>query len=683
MGQTVFRHRRIMVVFCLCAIFLVALTVRLGIVQLRQGDYLSDIADDYHYRGVPVAPKRGNIEDSAGNILAMSISAETVYAVPAEVRKAGDEQARRSAEALAVILDMDRDKVYEKMTKRTSIEYIKKKIAPEEAQQIRNANFPGVGITEDSERIYPNGSLAAHVLGFVGIDGQGLEGIEYSRDKELVGEAGSTQSEYGADGIKLPEAARRYQPPRNGNTVRLCIDRNIQAFAERELNKLMSGQGVNMNGSVPRSASILAMEPKTGRILAIATAPTFDPNDYQEYPNETRRNIAVQNAYEPGSTFKIITLAGALDKNIVNMNDGFFDKGSYDILGRQVRCWKAGGHGQQTMQEVVQNSCNPGFVEMGQRLKKDNFYYYLEAFGFGQKTGIEMAGEAVGILANKGKATDLDLATMSIGQTNAVTPIQLLTAVCAVANGGVLMKPQLVQEIVTPGGTAVMAFKPQEVRRVISSDASRLECEVLESVVTCGTGRRAFLPGYRVAGKTGTAQIVRDGHYVQGEYVASFVAFAPANDPKIALLCVVDGVPYYGGVVACPVVQSVMLDSLKYMNVKPDVNAPLAPTPPLPDQIFPPVKIPAVVPYVVGLTLEEATTTLEKAKLQIMTEGSGSVVLDQIPYGSAKVEEGSTVLLYLGDGEASAAPAMSDWWETEDPDIEAILSLPGRKPLGK
>ncbi|MCL1790639.1 MAG: penicillin-binding transpeptidase domain-containing protein [Peptococcaceae bacterium] len=678
MGQNVFRHRRIMVVFILCMVFLVALTVRLGIVQLRQGDYLSDIADDYHYRGVPVAPKRGNIEDSTGNILAISISAETVYAVPAEVRKSGDEQARRSAEGLAVILNMDRDKVYEKITKRTSLEYIKKKISPEEAAQIKNAHFPGVGITEDSDRFYPNGTLAAHILGFVGVDGQGLEGIEYSRDQELVGKAGSTQSEYGADGIKLPEAAKRYQPPVNGNTVRLCVDGSIQAFAERELNKLMTGQGVNMEGNVPRSASILVMEPKTGRVLAIATAPTFNPNNYQDFPNETRRNIAVQNAYEPGSTFKIITLAGALDKNVVDMSEGFFDKGSYDILGRQIRCWKAGGHGQQTMREVVQNSCNPGFISMGQRLKKDNFYSYLEAFGFGQKTGIEMAGEAVGILANKNKATDLDLATMSIGQTNAVTPIQLLTAVCAVANGGVLLKPQLVQEIVSPSGTVVSSFKPEEVRRVISHEVSRLECEVLESVVTCGTGRRAFLPGYRVAGKTGTAQIVRDGFYVQGEYVASFVAFAPANDPKIAILCVIDGVPFYGGVVACPIVQSVLLDSLKYMGVKPDGTAPLAPTPPLPEQIFPPVKNPAVVPFVAGLTLEEATKTLQTAKLSVMTEGSGSVVLDQIPYGNAQVEEGSTVLLYLGDGEASA-PAISNWWEMEDPDIEAMI--PGRKPL--
>ncbi|MCL1917805.1 MAG: penicillin-binding transpeptidase domain-containing protein [Peptococcaceae bacterium] len=679
MSQAALRHRRLMVVFSLCIIFLTALTIRLGIVQLRQGDHLSDIADNYHYRGVPVAPKRGTIEDSAGNILAMSISAETVYAVPAEVRNGGDEQARRSAESLAAILNMERDKVYEKITKRTSIEYIKKKVTPEEAQKVRDAHLPGIGITEDSERFYPNGTLAAHLLGFVGVDGQGLEGIEYSRDEELIGQSGSTQNEYGADGIKLPDAASRYQAPVNGNTVRLSIDRNIQSFAERELAKLMSGQGVNMEGAIPKSASILAMEPKTGRILAIATAPTFDPNHYQEYPVETRRNIAVQNAYEPGSTFKIITLAAALDKKVVKMDEGFHDKGSYDILGRQVRCWKAGGHGSQTMKEVVQNSCNPGFVEMGQRLKKDNFYHYLEAFGFGKKTGIEMAGEAVGILAKKQNATDLDLATMSIGQTNAVTPIQLLTAVSAVANGGVLMKPQLVQEIVTPAGAMVSSFAPQQVRRVIDNTTSRLECEVLESVVTNGTGRRAFLPGYRVAGKTGTAQKVEAGHYIQGEYVASFVAFAPANDPQIAILCVVDGVPFYGGVVACPPVQSVMLDSLKYLGCKPDPNAPLTPAPPLPDQIFPPVKNAVTVPQVVSMSLEEGSAALQQAKLQVMIEGNGSVILDQIPSGNAQVEEGSTVLLYTGGAEASST-VMSDWWEMGDPDVEAMRSLPDRKP---
>lgn len=677
MAQNVQMKKRIAFLFAACAFFLFVLIIRLGFVQLKNGLFLKGLADEIHYRGVPVAPKRGNIEDCNGNILAMSISADTVYAVPAEVRKSGREE--EIALKLAGILEMDKDKVYKRITKRSALEYVKKKVSAETAAKIKALNLPGIGLVEDSVRYYPNGSLAAHILGFTGIDSQGLEGIEFSRDKELTGIPGSILAEYGADGIKIPGAGYRYIPPVQGNTVRLTIDKNIQAFAERELAKLMSGQGVNMEGKIPKSASILVMEPSTGKMLAIATVPTFDPNNYKEYDQSTRRNIAIQNGYEPGSTFKIITLAAALEEKVIKPEEHFFDRGYYTILGKNIRCWKKGGHGSQTMVEVVENSCNPGFIEMGQRLGMDRFYEYLYAFGFGQKTGIEMSGEAVGIIANKKKATALDLATMSIGQTNSVTPIQLLTAVSAVANGGVLLKPQLVQEIVSPLGEVLVPFKKEVVRRVISEETAKLEREILESVVTNGTGRRAFLPGYRVAGKTGTAQKVGKGGYIQGEYVASFIGFAPADNPRLVVLAIVDGVPFYGGVVAAPIVQAVMLDSLKYLGIKPDPKAPLAPGKPLYGVTFPPVKKAAMVPSVLGLSLQEAQAILQKAGFKVMTEGQGAVVVDQIPHADATVEEGSTILLYLGP--EPGTPTLAPWWEETDPDIEAIQSLPSRVPI--
>lgn len=677
MSPYVVMRKRIAFLFLCVSVFLVVLIVRLGFVQLAQGAILSDKADESHFRGVPVASKRGNIEDRNGEVLAMSVSTETVYAIPAQVR--ASKRTLEITQTLSGLLGMTPAEVQEKVTKRSALEYVKKRVTTEVAAQVRALELPGIGITEDSVRYYPNGVLASHIIGFAGIDNQGLEGIELTRDSQMKGIPGAVLTEFAANGIPLPFADQMYLSPKNGNAIRLTIDKNIQAFAERELQKLMSGQGTNMNGQVPKSASILVMDPNTGEMLALATAPTFDPNQYQNFDQSTRRNIAIQNGYEPGSTFKIITLAAALEEKKIKPTEGFFDPGFATILGKNVRCWKAGGHGSQTFIQVAENSCNPGFIEMGQRLGMDNFYKYLHDFGFGQKTGIEMSGEAVGILANKKRATALDLATMSIGQTNNVTAIQLLTAVSAVANGGTLMKPQLVKEIVGPTGKIVEPFEKQEVRRVISESTSKLEREILEAVVTNGTGRRAFLPGYRVAGKTGTAQKVENGVYVQGDYVASFAAFAPADNPKLAILSVIDGVPFYGGAVAAPPVQAVLLDSLKYLGVKQDLKAPLTPSKPMPGLEFPPVKKAAIVPSVLGLPLEEAQKVLKQAGFNVLTEGRGGSILDQIPHADVQVEAGSSVLLYLGA--EAGAPTMGNWWEDVDEDVEAFEQMPWRQPL--
>ena len=676
MVQYLKMRKRIVFIFSLCCIFLIVLIIRLGFVQLKDGPFLKNLADEEHYRGVPVAAKKGNIVDCNGNVLAMSVSVDTVYAIPAEVRKS--EREDEVATLLAETLGMDKEEVKERITKRTSLEYVKKKVPPETANIIKSMNLPGIGIVEDSTRFYPNDTLAAHIIGFTGIDGQGLEGIEHSRDKELTGIPGSILTEYGANGIKIPGGDHEFIQPIQGNTVKLTIDKNIQSFAERELAKIMAGQGVNMEGRIPKNASILAMEPSTGRMLAIATAPTFNPNDYQAFDPSTRRNIAIQNGYEPGSTFKIITLAAALEEKVIRTDESFVDRGSVNILGRNIRCWKHGGHGAQTMIEVVENSCNPGFIEMGQRLGMNRFYKYLTGFGFGKKTGIEMSGEAKGILASKKKATALDLATMSIGQTNNVTPIQLLTAVAAVANGGTLLEPQLVQEITSPTGRVIVPFTKKVVHRVISEETSKLTREILESVVTNGTGRRTFLPGYQVAGKTGTAQKVGQGGYIQGDYVASFIGFAPADDPRLVVLTIIDGVPFYGGVVAAPVVQAVMLDSLKYLGVKPNPNAPLAPGKPLYGVEFPSVRKEATVPSVLGYPKAEAEEILKKDGFKVIIEGTGLTVIDQLPYGDAKVEAGSTVKLYLGA--EVGQPTIAPWREILDPDIEAIEYFGPRLP---
>ncbi|HWJ03692.1 MAG TPA: stage V sporulation protein D [Verrucomicrobiae bacterium] len=675
MSTRIVMRKRVALIFLVIAVCFSVIIGRLVYVQVANGATLRKIADDYHYRGVPVSPKRGDIEDRVGNKLAVSISTETVYAIPAEVRASGRQE--EISNKLAPVLGMDAKDLLNKLTKRSALVYLKKRVDTQVGSQVRMLDLPGVWTTEESQRYYPKGVLAAHIIGFAGIDNQGLEGIELTRDEDMRGTPGSILTEYTAGGIRIPGGRHSYIPPKQGNTVRLTIDANIQAFAERELDKLMSGQGQNLNGQIPKNASVLVMSPKTGELLALASRPTFDPNNYKAVDMSTRRNIAVQNGYEPGSTFKIVTLAAALQEKKIKPTEGFFDPGSYTVLGKAIRCWKAGGHGSQTFLQVAENSCNPGFIEMGQRLGMDNFYKYLQGFGFGQKTGIEMSGEAKGILAPKKRATALDLATMSIGQTNNVTPIQLITAVSAVANGGTLLKPQLVKDIVSPSGEVVKPFEPQVVRRVIDEDTAKQAREFLESVVTNGTGRRAFLPGYRVAGKTGTAQKVANGRYMEGEYVASFIGFAPANDPQLVVLAVIDGVRDYGGMVASPVVQGVLLDSLKYLGIKPQEGAPLTPKP-LYGLEVPPVKKAVTVPAVLGMNPADAEKTLRQAGFAVTLEGSGPVVVQTIPYGESTVEEGTNVLVVLGN--EGDRPALAWLQEEEDEDIAFIKQLDRKAP---
>jgi len=668
-------RKRVALIFLVIGLCFSVIIGRLIYVQVANGAALKKIADDYHFRGVPVSPKRGDVEDRNGTKLGISISSETVYAIPAEVRASGRQA--EVAKQLAPLLGMEEQDVLKRITKRSSLEFLKKRVDSKIGAQVRSLDLPGVWTTEESQRYYPYGTLAAHIIGFTGADNQGLEGIELTRDEDMRGSPGSILTEYTAGGIQIPGGKHSYIPPKQGNYVRLTIDANIQAFAERELDKLMSGQGQNMNGQVPKNGSILVMNPKTGEMLALASRPVFDPNNYKAVDMTTRRNIAVQNGYEPGSTFKIVTLAAALQEKKIKPTEMFTDPGAYTVLGKAVRCWKRGGHGTQTFVQVAENSCNPGFIEMGQRLGIDNFYKYLQGFGFGRKTGIEMSGEAKGIIANKKRATALDLATMSIGQTNNVTPIQLITAVSAVANGGTLVKPQLVKEIVSPSGKMVKPFEVQEVGRVIDEETSKQAMGILESVVTNGTGRRAFLPGYRVAGKTGTAQKVINGRYAEGEYIGSFIGIAPANDPQLVVLAVVDGIHDFGGAIASPPVQAVLRDSLKYLGVQPQEGAPLQPKPMYGIEV-PPVLKAVTVPSVLGMNAAEAEKTLKQAGLTSLIEGQGDVVIQTIPRADSQVEEGTKVFVQLG--KEGDTPAMADLSEEEDPDIPAIIDLKRQVP---
>ncbi|WP_033006542.1 penicillin-binding transpeptidase domain-containing protein, partial [Geobacillus sp. WSUCF1] len=400
----------------------------------------------------------------------------------------------------------------------------------------------------------------------------------------------------------------------------------------------------------PDGIIAIAMDPNTGEILAMASRPTFNPADYRSVPPEIyNRNLPIWSTYEPGSTFKIITLAAALEEHKVNLlKDHFFDPGYAKVAGATLRCWKKGGHGDQTFLEVVQNSCNPGFVELGERLGKETLFRYIKQFGFGEKTGIDLQGEGTGILFDLKRVGPVELATTAFGQGVSVTPIQQVAAVSAAINGGILYTPYIAKQWVDPEtGEIVRRNTPKAKRRVISEETSKQVRYALESVVAQGTGKKAYVEGYRVGGKTGTAQKAQGGRYLQNNHIVSFIGFAPADDPKLVVYVAVDnpkGTVQFGGTVAAPIVGKIMEDSLRTLGVKPrkdqlekerDWNEPKV----------------IEVPNLIGMTKNDLQEQLFDLKLDV--SGEGDVVVEQSPKPGAKVKEGSTVRIYLAKREAA------------------------------
>lgn len=636
MRTNIFIRKRIALLFIGMLVLLLCLVFRLAWIQFVRGDELRSEAATYRMREVPVEAKRGTIYDRNMNELVTSISSDSVYVIPSHVT-----DKEKTAKQLAEILEMEEEKVLKILNKQSSFEWIKRKIDWDTAQKIKKLNLEGIGFAEESKRFYKQEALAPHILGFSGMDNQGLSGIEKTFDEELKGVPGKIVIEYDAAGRPIPHAMHEYIPPHPGNNLVLTIDQTIQYFVERELDKIVDTYQ-------PENAVIIVMDPKTGEILAMGNRPTFNPNKWQDYQSSIwDRNPAVWYNYEPGSTFKIITAAAALEENTVKPTDHFYDPGYIKVADRRIRCWKGGGHGSQTFEEVIQNSCNPGFIEVGLNLGKEKFYKYIRAFGFGQLTGIELPGEAKGLVIDEKECTNLNLATISIGQSIAVTPIQLITAVSAAINGGHLMEPHIVKEIRDSENKVVKTIKPKKVRQVISEDTSRQLRELLEKVVLEGSGINAYVEGYPAGGKTGTAQVVgSSGGYVSGKYVSSFAGFAPVDDPRIAVLVMVrepKGGIYYGSQVAAPVFSSLARDVLRYMGVPEtrDMKKPVKP------YEIPEETTLVEVPNVVNLPLHEAQNELRAAGLAFQTNGSGDIVYQQVPEAGAVVESGTTVVLNL------------------------------------
>ncbi|NQS76951.1 MAG: stage V sporulation protein D [Peptococcaceae bacterium] len=628
-------RKRITYVFMIAIVFFSMLIIRVGYLQLVEGDRLRDEAMDVRMRDVPLEAKRGTIYDRNGHELVTSVSVDSAYAFPPQI-----EDKQGAAEKIAQALQMDKEVVYEKLTEKVGFVWLKRRIDFDTAQRLKSLDISGVELVEESRRFYHQDSLAAHILGFAGDDNQGLTGVEAVFDQELRGIPGRIVIEKDAVGQNIPEALHKLIPSEPGQNLVLTIDQTVQFFVERELD-------VIMDVHKPKLAVIIVMNPKTGEILAMGNRPTYNPATWRDSPQSVwDHNPSIWYNYEPGSTFKIITAASALEEGAVKLTDTFHDPGYIKVADRTIRCWQDGGHGSQTFEEVAQNSCNPGFIEVGLRLGKEKFYKYIDAFGFGQRTGIILPGEEVGLQIAESDATELNIATMSIGQSIAVTPLQLLTAASAVANDGVLLKPTLVKAITDVEGRVVKEFPPEPVRQVISKNTAQTLLGLLTKVVSKGTGRNAFVDGYGAAGKTGTAQVVEGGGYSPDKYVGSFVGYAPAHDPQIAILVMVaepTGSMYYGSQVAAPVFKSIALDTLRYMRV-PEIAGLEKPQMPY---VFEVPREKLNMPNVVNYPVEEAENHLVNAGFIVQTRGEGEIVCKQIPQGGVEVLSGATVILEL------------------------------------
>ncbi|MDZ5711565.1 stage V sporulation protein D [Jeotgalibacillus haloalkalitolerans] len=628
--------KRLVVVFLLFLILLFVVIVRLFYVQVVSHEQLYDKAIESWTRELPLEPKRGTIYDRNGKPIVLNESAPSLFIIPKQI-----EDRDHTAAELSDILKMPLKKAGEFVSRKGSIEKLHpegRKLSYDQVRALEGAALPGVYIADDYKRSYPHGRMLSHVLGFIGVDNRGLSGLELLYDQQLYGTQGAEGLFTDAKGKEMEKAGSYHKDPAHGMDLHLTIDLDVQNVLERELTNAQEKYEADQ-------ILAIAMNPKTGEILGMASRPDFDPANYQKFsPDIYNRVLPIWRTYEPGSTFKIITLAAALEEGLVDLeNESFYDSGHVEVGGAHLHCWQREGHGSQTFLEVVQNSCNPGFIELGNRLGKDRLLSYIHDFGFGQKTGIDLTGEASGILFKPENMGPVEQATTAFGQGVSVTPIQQAAAVSAVINGGSLPTPTITKKWTDPEtGETVKEVPVKMKKKVISEDVSAEMREALESVVAQGTGRGAFAEGYRVGGKTGTAQKVENGQYMKDSYIVSFIGFAPSDDPEILVYLAVDhpkNTIQFGGVVAAPIVGNIIEESLNVMGVekrKDQIEKEIRWTDP------PEVKVPDVT----GKTKSELLEMHLPVKLDI--KGEGKKVIRQSPEPGTVISEGGTLRIFIG-----------------------------------
>lgn len=667
--------KRLIVVLIIFTVVVAVLLVRLGYIQFVQGEELQKKAFVQQNSSRTISPIRGTIYDRNGKKLAISVQAATISCNPNDIKSSNSLSVEEIADGLAPILEMDTEALYKLITKNTNHVKLKRKVSKETEDNVRKwvskNKVKGINIEEDAKRYYPNGNLFCHILGFTGNDNQGLlGGVEEIMEKYLKGVPGKILSEVDSRSRAIPFESEKRIDPEDGLNVVLTIDETIQYLVSKSLDKAIEDY------KVKEGAVGIVMDPNTGDILALVSKPDYDLNNPYAFPENIEgldkfqwversseavnilsstvwRNKAISDTYEPGSTFKTFTTAAGIEEGVITP-DTITDDLPIKVPGwpNPIYCWRRPRvHGSETFREAVYNSCNPAFVKVAQSLGLNRFYGYVKAFGFTERTGIELLGEGKSIFQENPK--EIDMAVASFGQRFTITPIQLVTGYTAVVNGGKLMKPRLVKELTDSDGNVVKTFEPEVVRTVISKKTSDTVRNILEGVVSepNGTGNNAYVRGYRIGGKTGTSQTTRaDVH------IASFCGFAPADNPQIITLVVLfdpKGESYMGGVIAAPVAGKIMEDVLNYLQVerkytKEDLNS---------------MTKEVMVPDVEGKTVDEAAASLRSANLSYKIEGNsdGSTkIVEQMPKAYAVIPEKSVVILYTYKPKEQPTVAMPD-----------------------
>ncbi len=644
--------RRLVVAVSLLAFWALAIEVRLAYLQMVLRPELQSRADSQHNRTPPAPAKRGDIVDRRGNVLATSVDADSVYAVPSELK---DKQ--QAVDALCVALgectNRDRQRLLERFQNQRAFAYVKRQISPDAARRVAALELDGVGFIKESRRFYPNKGLAAHALGYVGIDSNGLSGIESAYDSQIRGKAGTVLVTTDGRGHVFSRVER---PPTSGSSIELTIDRYLQFVAERELHA-----GVVENRAA--GGSVVVLDPSTGEILAMANEPTFNPNAFADSPEPSRRNRAVQDLYEPGSTFKIVTASAAIEERVM-ATTAVIDTtpGILRIGNRVIDEFRGHSYGVLSFSEVLIKSSNVGAVKIGFRLGAERLGRFVDRFGFGRPLSPDFPGESPGIVWSSDKLTEDAIASVAMGYQVGVTPLQMVAAASAIANGGELMEPRIVRAVYRDNRR--YAVKPKAIRRAVEPATAATMTTIMEAVVTDGTAKAARIDGYSVAGKTGTASKLIDGRYSATENNVSFVGFAPSQKPAIAIIVVIDA-PHAngnsGGAVAAPIFSRIAGAAMRYLGVPPTIN----PAPPVlvtrndPARVARPIGTtapvvtlvsnagPQVMPDLRGLSARDAMRTLMKLGLSAHLTGQG-VVLVQDPPAGAPFEGGETCRLQLG-----------------------------------
>jgi stage V sporulation protein D (sporulation-specific penicillin-binding protein) len=628
MTSGIHSRRRTIALLAIFALVFFSLIGRMVNLQLYKGDWLAEQGFRYRMRPTPIQPDRGAILDRHGQPLLTNIVCESVYVQPVLIK-----QKPEAARAIAPILGMSVADVETKMNRPTYSEWIKRKVKPEVIAQVKALEITGVGFAPEKCRYYPEGEVAVHLLGIANLDHHGIEGLELTYDKDLMGKPGWIQCEYTARGLPMDGGECRVLDGTPGLTLMTTLDIGLQRLAERSVER------AHLETHAGRT-TIMVMEVKTGGIMALAQWPRYDPTLGGNSDPALRRIFTVADTLPPGSIFKPITAAAALDSGMINKDSIIHDGGCMSVGGWPICNWDHKGLGNVKIDTVMAKSSNVGFATLGMRLGAQRFYEYHDRFGLNRPTGIDLPGEAVGHWIPRKQATEIDLAVQAFGQTLTISPIQMLTAIGAIANDGKLMWPHLGRALIDENGNVVREIEPKVVRQSVSPEVARYVQELMVGVVDNGTGKNARVPGYKVGGKTGTATKVIGGKIAQGRYIASFVGFAPYPNPEVVVLISVDEPKgaYYGGQIAAPIFGEVMGEILDYLGVTP-TNEPPPPSPPG----FPPPRKPrepVTTPQVVNLPVDMAERLARQAGLEIFFTGGGLTVTEQFPLAGSLAYRG-------------------------------------------